>query len=512
MIEVQVFSPDGTTMLAILDGASNVQWTDMLGDVGSGSCQLSIYDPKYTAQNVAKGNLVKFVLNGTAVFAFYLWAPKLSVGEAETSLVTLAGNGVLDYLSNGLAYPPGWSGSGTYPSNWTWAGVTPGYVLATLIAAAQVRGTIPVLRYSSFSPTLDSLGHSWTANVNLTVDAKATILDVAKKLIALGIGIYVDPNLNLYAYTPGAQGANVSSTVIFQTGRHLIAPVDNVGSKPSTVVLAAGVTGSFVETSDPNYTGNPAYGRIETAIDYSTVTGDTTQLTTAGNAQIALSENAGQAITIKVNHGTGGLYEPYVDYHLGDTVAINVPGSYSNAPSQVVGITVVETPNADYETSVNLGSIALPIELRLARMLASTSGTTSNVSGGVQGNLTLCNPRGFPSGTAFPLNPTTGYAFFRTDLGEWYYYDGTRWLGPKTWLALDPQTPQGGSFWLFTVSTADAFMSALPPQSLLVDFSQTVIYDTSANNYPMYWQLVYYTPGAQTATVEFTISGGVVQN
>ena len=76
-IETQVWSPDGTTMLAILDGAAAVNWTDLLGDVGNGSCNLSIYDPKYTPGNVAKGNLVKFCLNGTAVFAFFNTAPKL---------------------------------------------------------------------------------------------------------------------------------------------------------------------------------------------------------------------------------------------------------------------------------------------------------------------------------------------------------------------------------------------------------------------------------------------------
>ena len=72
-------------MLAVLDGASNVRWTDILGDVGClGSCKLSIYDSKYTPAIVQKGNLVKFVLNGTPAFAFFNTAPKLVVGEANS--------------------------------------------------------------------------------------------------------------------------------------------------------------------------------------------------------------------------------------------------------------------------------------------------------------------------------------------------------------------------------------------------------------------------------------------
>ena len=66
---------------------------------------------------------------------------------------------------------------------------------------------------------------------------------------------------------------------------------------------------------------------------------------------------------VKLNHGTdAGSYEPYTSYRLGDTVALNVPGSYANAPSQVVGLTIAKTPNADYSVEANLGSIALPIE------------------------------------------------------------------------------------------------------------------------------------------------------
>ena len=35
---------------------------------------------------------------------------------------------------------------------------------------------------------------------------------------------------------------------------------------------------------------------------------------------------------------------------------------------------------------------------------------------------------GTPGGSAFPSGPTTGFTFFRTDLGFACYYDGTRWL------------------------------------------------------------------------------------
>lgn len=35
---------------------------------------------------------------------------------------------------------------------------------------------------------------------------------------------------------------------------------------------------------------------------------------------------------------------------------------------------------------------------------------------------------GMSAGTSFPASPATGLMLFRTDLGWWAYYDGTRWL------------------------------------------------------------------------------------
>ena len=419
MLEVQVWAPDGTTMLDILDGASSVAWTDLLNDVGSGSCQLSIYNSKYTPANVRKGNLIKLCLNGAPVFAFFNTSPKLTIGEAGTSIITLAGTAALSYLGRAAAFPPGGVASPTGPS-WTFSNVSAGYVLDSLLRAAQDRGTIPALVWY-FSAFVDSAGVAFAEDVNLTIDPKSTILDVVQKLIAQGIGVSVDPSLQMTVYGPGTQGADRSGAVVFQQGRHFIGPVDNIGSLPATVVLVEGAGGSFVEVSNPAYTSDPAFGRIETALDYSTVTSDVTQMVSAGEAQLALSETAGQAITVKLNHGTGGLYEPYRDYNLGDTVAINVPGQYANVQSQVVGLTIAQTPSNDYTVDVKLGSISLPLDLRLARMLASSTGTTSNVSGGPAGNLTLGNPApGVPSGVSFPTNAAPGMLFFRPDLGEAY--------------------------------------------------------------------------------------------
>jgi len=429
-IEVSVWSgATPTNEMAILEGASSAQWTDLFGDVGAGSCELSFYDAKATALNMAEGNLIQFALGGIPIFGFFSEAPILTIGEASDSKWTLAGQSVLAYMNRAIVYPKGGIASpvGTHR---IYSGKTFGNILKTLIDEAQARGTIPAMTYD-FTSTLDSHGNAWTANVNVTIDVGTSLLDVLKKFVALGMGLTMDPMLGLHCFLPGALGLDRTSTVIWRQGYHLAAPVDNVGSRSNatTVCLVRGSNGSFVETTDPAWTGNAIIGRRESGLDFSAVSSDTTQMTNAGNQQITLSETASRSLTVPLTHGLSsqGLYEPYTDYNPGDTIALDVPGAYTAAPFQIVGLTVAQTPGANYTVEANLGSLALPLDLRTAQRVSSISGSSSPLAGGTMGNLTLGNPTGFPSGPSYLDSPTTGTAWFRSDVGAWYWWDGTYW-------------------------------------------------------------------------------------
>lgn len=404
-LEVSVWDPTNpsnpTGKLAILESASSAQWTDLLADVGAGSCEISGYDPKVLS--AAEGNLIKFSLGGVPVFGYFIDAPVLTSGEAADNKWALAGRSVLDYLSHALVYPAGGvSGLTVASPTRVFTAATYGAILKTLIDEAQARGspiaTIPALTYD-FTATLDSVGASWVADRNLTINVGSTLLDVAKKLVSLGMGLYMDPQLVLHAYLPGTQGANLASTVVWRQGLHFRAPVTSTGnhSAMSTVCLVKGAGGTFVESSDVNWTGNPGVGRRESVLDYSSVSGDQTQMVNAGSQQIALSENSSQALTVALTHGGGGLYEPYVDYHLGDTVAIDVPGSYAAAPFKVVGLTIAQTAGANYIVEANLGSIALALDLQLKQLISSVSGSSSSLGGGAAGNLGLATPPQSPT-------------------------------------------------------------------------------------------------------------------
>jgi hypothetical protein len=408
-------------MLAILDGAASVRWTDIVADVGAGSLVLSTADPK--VGYCSEGNLIKIALGGTAVFSYFIEAPVLTSGEAAESTRTLAGRSALSYLDQAIVYPLGWPspmGDTRY-----WVGGSFGGILSTLLSEAQARGTLPALTWD-FTLTHDSKGNAWPADLVLMIDVSASYLDVAKKFVALGMGLAMSPGLVLHCYIPGSYGSDLTSSVVWRQGYHIAAPVTNVGSRSGikTVSLVKGAGGIFTERTDPTYTGDPTVGRRETGLDYSTTSGNLAQMMNAGDQQIALTEAAANALTVSLTHGTGGLYEPYSDYNLGDTIALDIPGSYSLAPYQIVGLTVAQTVGANYTVEANLGAIALPIELQLRQWFASVAGASAVV--GLAGNLSLTAPRTYPFGSVFPGNPTSGMVFYY--LGQWYYWSGTAWV------------------------------------------------------------------------------------
>ena len=324
-LEIRVFDgANPTNMLAVLDGAANTQWTDLLNDVGTGTTDLSFYDAKAIASLTQKGNLVKICMAypsatgsqpGTPVpvFGFFNTAPKLISDEAEKAVWTLAGESVLNYTKLAAVYPAGWTGNGRYTTTRSFGSTaTPttwGAILSTLIDEAQgvtYRGAIPALTYD-FSATNDSAGNAWTANVVLTIGAlgRTSILDIIKKFVSLGMGVYMDPNLGLHTYIAGAYGRDLTSQVVLRYGAHIAGPIENLGSMPTTVALVEGVAGAFVEATDTALVSSGYYGRRETGLDYSQVSGDTTQMTTAGNQQIALTELSSQALSLPLTHGTG---------------------------------------------------------------------------------------------------------------------------------------------------------------------------------------------------------------
>lgn len=81
--------------------------------------------------------------------------------------------------------------------------------------------------------------------------------------------------------------------------------------------------------------------------------------------------------------------------------------------------------------AINIGAGSAARDVNLYRSAANVLATDDSfLVGGIYLNTNTALIRG--GGTAFPSAPSTNDRYYRTDWGEWFYYDGTRWLShPK---------------------------------------------------------------------------------
>jgi len=399
-LEVTVWDgANPANMLAELQNASSIHVQHILSDIGSGSFQIAVDDPKATTANIREGNLVKVRLNGVDVFPYFIEAPKQVISESGKSYWELGGSGALSSLGQAVVYPPGWpTPTG---GDRIWANATAGDILKTLIDEAQARGSLAHITYD-FDATVDSHNQPWPNDLNLTTHAGTRVLDVAKQLAALGVVLSMTPNLVFQAFV--SYGRHLESSVVFREGRHIAGDVTKVGIRSAlqNAQLVEGASGKFVEVNDPASIADPYLGRREGGLSF-TSSGDPTTLQNAGNAQISLTKADANAISVPLDHGrTGGLFTPYSDYLPGDWIALDVPGQYEMETFQILGLNLAQTPNDDYTTTVDLNAVALDYLVRLRNMITAQSGTASGASGGASGALGFGAPppSGTPSGLA----------------------------------------------------------------------------------------------------------------
>jgi hypothetical protein len=145
---------------------------------------------------------------------------------------------------------------------------------------------------------------------------------------------------------------------------------------------------------------------------------------------------------------------------------------------------------ADARTAMGLGT-------------AATTATTAYDAAGAAAAITLAGLGGFVDhplammGTAFPTGSAlTAYLalyganapFYRLDLGEWYYYDGTRWLSAVEYAfqasKLETMTADTGGLWFW----------AFPQCAIAITAMDLNVNDTSGGSSTSnYWIFKFYT-------------------
>lgn len=374
-IEVDVF--DGAspgTMLATLEGAQAPRFTDPLGEEGSGEFAIPTADPKAVGSILREGNIVRFRVGGVHRYAIWLETPRKTVASTSGpsgERWNVQGRGLVTYLERAIVYPPGWP-TPTGPE-WVFSGATPGKVMGDLLAAAQARGTLPLLTWN-FTDERDSDNDVWDADLSLTIRAGTSMLDVWRQLVAIGVDSEMTPDLGLRLWKDHSR--HFEDTIIFRVGKHLAAEVESTpqGYLVRTRVLVEGQGGKWAEAAEPGLEGDPYIGRREGAVSFGQ-TDDPTMLQRVADASLDELTAAGEATAIEVFHGSGpGDLEPYRDYRNGDWVTLDVPGTFDLVAMRLRSVSLEATEGGDYRTYLDLNSVTVENIVRLKRSLDAMGG------------------------------------------------------------------------------------------------------------------------------------------
>lgn len=379
-LEVDVYSnADYTTMLDTLQDAYEVGFLRQQNVEGTGSFKLNRNDPKATDANLAKDNLIKIKINGVYRFAFFLEEIQkvtASPDEGGGEELVITGRGALAYLDRDEVYPATWpSSTATDPS---YTGATKAKILSDFITLAKGRGGLPALTYD-FTATADSQSQPWTDSTTDTFKVGTDLLSLAKKFAAIGgFDIRMDTNLRLSAYVQ--QSVDRTASVVFAKGRHLGMEnvqkhLHNIDLKTRLLVLGQG--GSVLEITRPDLEALPGIGRRAGFLDYSS-TSDPQALSDAGNGAIDALWAESEPLQVTVNHGIGGgLYEPFVDYDVGDIVALDVLPDYDLSPFQIVAITIGQIEGGDFKVILDLNAFYLDPLSAMKQQLGNTGASSS---------------------------------------------------------------------------------------------------------------------------------------
>lgn len=460
-IEVDIYEGGSLgTMLCTLENAYDVQFQDQYLAVGSGSFVISIHDPKATPANLAIGNLVKIKIDGVYRFAFFIEEPGyvwLDPAGPQNEVVTVAGRQAVSILDRAIVYPFHWPTDKTQLTN-TFTLVTAANMMIYFIQAAQSRGGLVGVTWD-FTIYVDSQNRKWLDSQTMNIPTGMSLLALMQQFVAMGVIFTMDDNLVLHGYA--VYGQDRTSTVIMRAGRHIGTgqagyqmpsqstqtatlsgasaltpteekllsqaaaleggtglPVTKVTTNSHTspfknVLLAVAPNGVVIEVTGPAST-NPGIGRREGVFQYQ-LSDSPTQVQNAAQGLLAALQNGATPFQLPVLKGyDAGDYLPYVDYGLGDTIAVDIPGAegLSMAALQIVSITIVQdvSPSRDYEPTLDLGASPLDPLTAIANSLNALGSGAVTILGtaGAGGGVVSGGGSGAPPGSTGSVIVNTG--------------------------------------------------------------------------------------------------------
>jgi hypothetical protein len=358
-------TPNGTA-LGELTQAHGKEYQGVHNGLGSGKFTINRHDAQ--AAWCATGNFVRVRLVGGGPFAYnsanYVGAFWLDEGadvpaskeEQGGETMTRGGRGALAYLEEAvlpeaaLTYPAGPQADGT----WLWTDEQLGSIWRRVIDEAQALNFLPDMTYD-FTDTDDTASDPW--------------LDFGGPF-KLNIGL----NLLAIADTLRAQGLtlNMTPALVCQAWQDYTRP-------DAGITFTVGDGGSIYDVAERKVHATPARSHVlvQGATENNTLTyrwvEDAAVLAELGRPKAgflrygntptdALLDRAGQKqitdlrtqregpTTIGVVPRTGEI--PFVDYHPGDTVTVDIPGVFDEVSEPIASISIVERPAGDYDAII----------------------------------------------------------------------------------------------------------------------------------------------------------------
>lgn len=398
--------------LAVLDTIKDRRYIAELNDVGSGQFTIHADSAKATTTNLAIGNIVDVVYEGTVIGAWIiedLEEDLVSGGENSDRWVKVSGRGVMSLLDRAVVWPEGLVAEGE-PTEKPASDYYP-QVEYTQVSAPELLGNLwgdYVARGGSgltftFGDGIDTNAEVWTCGpININLNAGQSVLDVARRMMALSnFDLIARYDLTLDGYN--LLGSDLSSSVTLRYGRDIMsAKKKTSGTEIANVVLGEGID-TFLMTL--NSTSINTYGRRETHLPLR-LTDDLSYVLVANQLLLNQYSNAPTSVDVSAICTN---YVPGVNFDVGDTIGVYVPDKVDST-YRVYSWALQDGPTGpgDLRMVVELNSAWVDYLVRLRRALENelqgikvTPGSTSNLAAGGYG-------AGISSGGAIAIRAFVG--------------------------------------------------------------------------------------------------------
>lgn len=307
--------------LAMLYGARDKKYRAELRGTGAGSFVINANDPQATTTNLANENIVEVRWAGSTIGYWVIQSKKQAMvaDGAGAEDIDVSGPGILALLRKAILYPTAWPAL-TDPDSLETAIVCAPSAGAGLLGIWSSNVDLPVTL--GFNHTVDSDDVDWSLDVYLEFRPGQSLLDVVDDLRGLGYDFVVNAGLVLDAYTSAGDAA----TATFRQGVNIV--TCNVGSDTTdlaSVVLGEG-QGTITESTDFTWTTRRRQAHLAAR-------NATTELQVAAlnERYLARVHEPIQEIELAVvQNALTALPAFGVEYQLGDTVTVVVPGKLNS--------------------------------------------------------------------------------------------------------------------------------------------------------------------------------------